>query len=278
MYEFAAPFIDRLTVFTMDVLQVFFKILYCYLNCGNGTAPCTNYCVCTCRCIDGYSRRIMWLKCSYSNHLPNLIAGYYLECVRDVGGYPSKMRTDCGTENVTVAAIQSLVMGSESAHVYGTSPGNQRIEAWWSFFRRQHSQYWIDLFETLVECGAFHPGNSRETDCLRFSFMDVVQRELDFVRQQWNIHRIRPSAGSRCPAGVPDELFFLPQAGAIDKLVVGCRPLPIELLQQIEEPRACQDTVFMAFLNHLCVYYNWDAPADVDSALKLYFKLLPFCA
>ena len=25
-------------------------------------------------------------------------------------------------------------------HVYGTSPGNHCIEAWWSFYRRQHSQ------------------------------------------------------------------------------------------------------------------------------------------
>ena len=87
-------------------------------------------------CIDGYSRKILWLRCSFSNHRPGIIASYFLDCVAVVGGFPATLRTDCGTENVMIAAIQSLVSGH---HAYGTSPGNQRIEAWWSFYRRQHS-------------------------------------------------------------------------------------------------------------------------------------------
>jgi len=45
-----------------------------------------------------------------------------------------------------IAAIQAFVAGNQQAHVYGTSPGNQRIEAWWSFYRRLRSQWWIELF------------------------------------------------------------------------------------------------------------------------------------
>ena len=71
----------------------------------------------------------MWLQCSYTNHSPGVIAGYFMDCVAEYNRFPSHVRTDCGTENVLVAAIQSYVSGSESAHVYGTSPGNQRIEA-----------------------------------------------------------------------------------------------------------------------------------------------------
>jgi len=56
-----------------------------------------------------------------------------------VGGYPHRLRTDCGTENTLIAAIQAFVAGTCRAHTYGTSPGNQRIEAWWSFYRRLHS-------------------------------------------------------------------------------------------------------------------------------------------
>ncbi len=137
----------------------------------------------------------MWLRASYSSHHPDLIATYYLETVENVGGYPARVRTDCGTENVTVAAIQSLVAGSTSGHIYGTSPGNQRIEAWWSFFRRYRSQWWIEVFEDLVEFGAFHTGCVMEIECLRFCFMAVIQADLDEVRRQWNTHRIRPSAG-----------------------------------------------------------------------------------
>jgi len=86
-----------------------------------------------CRCIDGFSRKIMWLQASYSNHNPGLITSYYLQTVSFADGHPTCVRTDCGTENATTATIQSLVTGSSSGHVYGTSPGNQRFETRWSF-------------------------------------------------------------------------------------------------------------------------------------------------
>jgi len=224
-------------------------------------------------CIDGYSRKILWLRCSFSNHRPGIIASYFLDCVAVVGGFPATLRTDCGTENVMIAAIQSLVSGH---HVYGTSPGNQRIEAWWSFYRRQHSQWWIDLFETLVSSGSFHPGSVCETDCIRFCFMPIIQKQLDDMRCQWNTHRIRPSVGASCPAGVPDELYYLPCAPATDRLLRTDVPLPDEVLQQVEEPRTCEDQNFEAYLHYLCDFHQLLMPTDTDSALQLYHRLLPF--
>lgn len=41
--------------------------------------------------------------------------------------------------------------------------------------------------------------------------MHIIQRELDTVVHEWNTHRIRPSNLCLVPAGIPDELFFLPQ-------------------------------------------------------------------
>ena len=61
---------------------------------------------CFCRCIDGYSRKILWLKASSSNHNPAVIASYFMS-----------------------AAVDQYV-----DYIYRTAPGNQRIEAWWSFF------------------------------------------------------------------------------------------------------------------------------------------------
>lgn len=63
------------------------------------------------RCTDGFSRRILWLRASYINHQPGLIARFFLEAVSTCGGYPSRVRTDCGTENVQIAAIQSFISG-----------------------------------------------------------------------------------------------------------------------------------------------------------------------
>lgn len=50
--------------------------------------------------IDGYSRRIMWIEVGSTNNDPFVIAQYYLDCVRQVGGIPKIIRADCGTENV----------------------------------------------------------------------------------------------------------------------------------------------------------------------------------
>ena len=92
------------------------------------------------------------------------------------GGYPSQVRTDRGTENITVAAIQAFVTGNTGSHIYGTSPTNQRTESWWLFFRRNRGQWWIKLFENLEQFGAFHPGNIQETECIGYCFMAVIQR------------------------------------------------------------------------------------------------------
>ena len=56
--------------------------------------------------IDGYSRRVLWLKVTRTNNNPEVIAKYYLECVQEHRGCPRLLRTDPGTENGTMAAIQ----------------------------------------------------------------------------------------------------------------------------------------------------------------------------
>ena len=94
-------------------------------------------------CIDGFSRKILWLKLVPSNNDPSLIGELYLNCIAEMGVVPKKVRTDCGSENVIVAAAQCFfrrngadTFAGEKAHIYGSSHSNQRIEAWWSHFRR----------------------------------------------------------------------------------------------------------------------------------------------
>ena len=57
-------------------------------------------------CIDGWSRKIMWLQVARSNNNPEVPAKNFLECVTKYGGCPVKVRSDCGTENGVLAAIQ----------------------------------------------------------------------------------------------------------------------------------------------------------------------------
>lgn len=87
--------------------------------------------------IDGYSRRVMWLEVGPSNNDPSVIAQYFVDCVRQIGGTPRVIRPDGGTENVNVAALQHFfrrngndAMAGEKSFPYGKSVTNQRIEAW----------------------------------------------------------------------------------------------------------------------------------------------------
>ena len=86
-------------------------------------------------CIDGYSRKVLWLKVCRTNNDPAITGQHFLNAVREYGGCPTILRTDNGTENVIMAAMQSYFRcngddeyAGEKAHRYGTSPSNQRIE------------------------------------------------------------------------------------------------------------------------------------------------------
>lgn len=118
--------------------------------------------------IDDWSRKIMWLKVCRSNNLPEVTASFYLQCVAQQMGCPEKVRTDNGTENGTIAVMQCLFRNDVNAHSYGKSTANQRIEGWWSDFRRIRSTWWIHLVKDLVETGEFSPGNELHIECLWF--------------------------------------------------------------------------------------------------------------
>ena len=98
-----------------------------------------------------------------------------MDCVEEVGGCPSLMRTDCGTENVVIAGVQSFPRAEcnndsagEKAHRYGPSTGNQWIEAWWFYFCQSRLTWWINFFKDLVDRGVFLPGNTFHEECLGF--------------------------------------------------------------------------------------------------------------
>ncbi|XP_034094533.1 uncharacterized protein LOC117561334 isoform X2 [Gymnodraco acuticeps] len=167
-------------------------------------------------CIDGFSRKVMWLRSGSTNNDPGIIAQYYLQCVSEFGLLPARLRTDCGTENGTMAAINCTLRSQHTddfagalSHMYGTSTANQRIESWWSFFRKQRTQFWIELFSDLRERHLFN--GSHEHKCLlRYVFLGILQKDLDEYRQLWNNHTIRPVRLSQCPSGKPDAMYHLP--------------------------------------------------------------------
>ena len=78
--------------------------------------------------IDGWSRKVLWIKVLRTNNDPDVITTLFVDAVKNLGGSPQKLRSDCRTENGIAAAAQCYFRNDCSAHIYGTSPNNQRIE------------------------------------------------------------------------------------------------------------------------------------------------------
>ena len=167
--------------------------------------------------IDGYSRRILWLKVASSNNNPKFIASYFLETVENLSLIPRCIRADRGSENTTIAGIQRYFRRNvndsscgQRSFLFGPSTSNQRIEAWWSIFKRNRCIWWINFFKDFCNEG-LDVSLNHHLECLRFCFVGLLQTELDETLKLWNNHYIRSVKNSESPAGRPNVLFFTPQ-------------------------------------------------------------------
>ena len=129
--------------------------------------------LCISGCIDGFSRRIIWLNVYRTSSNPRVIAGYYMEAVQELLGCPRMVRGDMGTENGHIARMQTLLSGEES-FLYGASMHNQRIESFWCTLRKECSQFWMDTLGSLKDRGYF-TGSAVDTNLIQFCFSMLVQ-------------------------------------------------------------------------------------------------------
>ena len=93
-------------------------------------------------CIDGYSRKILWLNVSPTNNDPQVIATYFIECIEKLSLIARLARSDRGSENTILGGIQKYLprehsdsLACDESFRYGSSVSNQRIESWWVFFK-----------------------------------------------------------------------------------------------------------------------------------------------
>lgn len=188
------------------------------------------------------------------------------------------VRSDCGSENVLVAAMQSYFradgddeFAGAKSHQYGSSPANQRIERWWSFFRQSRSNWWINFFKDMCDSRMIELGNEFHMECLWFCFWRVIQNELDEVRDHWNSHYIRKSRHDTVP-GVPDILYYLPENnGAVDCLVPvsGAKIQEVEPQCHMEE----EENLYKEYFEYVMETKGWDYPLNEGDAFNLFQSL-----
>lgn len=237
--------------------------------------------------IDGYSRKILWLEVSRSNNKPEVPATYFLSCVKEQRGCPCLVRTDCGTENGTMAAMQCYFrqddndeLAGMNAHKYGSSPSNQRIECWWSFLRRGRTSWWIDLFKEMVNSELLDLGNMLHTECLWFCFQGVLQEDLDEVRLHWNTHRIRYSRHGTVP-GVPDVLYHVPeQSGGFECKVSLSREtiheveLHVHIDDDDDDDLEDERRTYQDYFHYVMESEDFIYPETHEEAYALFFNLI----
>ena len=93
-------------------------------------------------CINGFSRRLIWVEVSSSNKNPAIIGNFYLGAVRQLQSIPKKLKADDGTEHAIIQPIHILqrdaVGDNNSVNSFSIVPltHNQRIETIGQNFNR----------------------------------------------------------------------------------------------------------------------------------------------
>lgn len=223
------------------------------------------------------------MEVTRSNNSPENVAKFYLDFVRHNKGCPLQTRSDCGTENGVIAGAQCYFRSADNgpfhgdqAHIFGTSPHNQRIENWWSHFKKSCSSWWIQYFKDLVDGRQLNLDDEFTKECLWFCFNGILQNSLDEMKFYWNTHYIRPSRHETV-GGVPDVLFVIPEEfGGFD-----CRiPVPEDKLQEIETncANACTDeeNIFQEYFHYIMEFQEMQYPANHNEALQLFSFLITY--
>lgn len=143
-----------------------------------------------------------------SNNYPGIIANYYIESVKRLGGCCQKLIGDSGTENTIVGPLQRIfkddsVEYMESSYQIVKSSFNQRIEAWWSMLRKRCTSWWITFFSDLVAFEGFNRADNTEVQCIRYCFMPVIQGQLNEICEVWENYSIALSRSTDVPNGKP---------------------------------------------------------------------------
>ena len=168
--------------------------------------------------IDGFSRRILWLRACDSNKKPHYIAQFYMDYIKEVNGVPMIIYADRGTENSITRDMQYALRWHHSdpfqglsSFIYGSSTRNTRIERFWRNMREMCGNTYMNHFKDMADYGILDTSDNVHLECVRYCFMPLINQELKRVINQWNIHRIRPSRNLDGPCGKPDVLFFQPE-------------------------------------------------------------------
>ncbi|XP_034023532.1 uncharacterized protein LOC117507858 [Thalassophryne amazonica] len=140
--------------------------------------------------IDGFSRKILYLKAANNNKASTALEFFTAAVQRH--GCPSRVKGDQGAENVDIARWMFKARGCDrGSFIAGKNVRNQRIERLWRDVWKAVSHAYYDLLRSLEADGLLDPTNCTHLFCARFVFLPRIQADLDTFTDGWNNHPLR---------------------------------------------------------------------------------------
>ena len=119
----------------------------------------------------------------------------FRKAVRECG-WPSRVRSDKGGENVEVAKAMINVRGAgRKSHLTGSSVHNQHIERLWKDTFRCVGQLYYALFYEMEDNNLLCVDNDTDQFSINFVFLPKINAQLDQFTSAWNNHPIQTENG-----------------------------------------------------------------------------------
>ena len=144
------------------------------------------------RCMDGFSRRFMFLRCS-SNNLAQTVLDLFLDAVKKDGNcWPSRIRVDKGVENVLVCDAMIEARGEgRGSFIAGPSTHNQRIERLWRDVYRCVCHQFYYIFYAMESTGLLNVDDPPRLFALHLIFLPRINKTLEEFLEGFNHHEVR---------------------------------------------------------------------------------------